>query len=103
VVTVGTEIRMFDAKGENGRTIYDSKTGQVTFPSWSLDGKAIAFGVGSYFTGHQKPAAVAMVNADGTGFRNLTDGPGKCGVSELVAGRETDRVSGGGDGAGLTN
>jgi TolB protein len=51
VVTVGTEIRMFDARGENGRTIYDSKTGQVTFPSWSPDGKAIAFGVGSYFTG----------------------------------------------------
>jgi TolB protein len=79
VVAVGTEIRMFDARGENGRTFCDSKTGQVTFPSWSPDGKAIAFGVGSYFTGHEKPAAVAMVNADGTGFRNLTEGPGNAG------------------------
>jgi TolB protein len=103
VVTVGTEVRMFDARGENGRTIYDSKTGQVTFPSWSPDGKAIAFGVGSYFTGHEKPAAVAMVNADGTGFRESDRRAGKCGFSELVAGRETDRVSSGGVGAGLTN
>jgi TolB protein len=79
VVTVGAELQMFDAKGENGRTIYDNKGGQVTFPSWSPDGKAIAFGAGSYFTGHDKPAAVAIVNADGTGFRKVTDGPGNAG------------------------
>ena len=47
--------------------------------AWSPDGKAIAFGFGSYFTGHAKPAAVAMVNADGTGFRRVTDGPGNAG------------------------
>lgn len=79
VATVGAQLRTFDARGENGRTIYDSKGGQVTFPSWSPDGKAIAFGVGSYFTGHDKPAVVAMVNADGTGFRKLTEGPGNAG------------------------
>jgi Tol biopolymer transport system component len=79
VVTEGTELQMFDAKGENGRTIYDSKGGQVTFPAWSADGKAIAFGVGSYFTGHAKPAAIAIANADGSGFRKVTEGPGNAG------------------------
>jgi Tol biopolymer transport system component len=79
VVTVGPEIRMFDARGENGRTIYDSKSGLITLPSWSPDGKAIAFGVTASFTSHEKPAALAMVNADGTGFRQLTDGSGNAG------------------------
>lgn len=79
VLAPGAELQMFDARGENGRTIYRCKDGQVTFPSWSPDGKTIAFGVGSYFTGHAKPAAVAIVNADGTGFRKLTGGPGNAG------------------------
>ncbi len=45
MVAVGTEIRMFDAKGENGRTIYDSKTGQVTFPSWSPESDCVRGGL----------------------------------------------------------
>jgi TolB protein len=79
VVTAGSALRMFDASGGNSRTVYDAKDGQVTFPAWSPDGKTIAFGFGSYFTGHAKPAAIAMVNADGGGFRELTREQGNAG------------------------
>ena len=79
LATLGSQLQMFDARGDNGRTIYDCKDGQLTFPAWSPDGKTIAFGFGSYFTGHAKPAALGMVNPDGSGFRKLTDGPGNAG------------------------
>jgi Tol biopolymer transport system component len=80
VVTVGSALQMFDARGGSGRTIYSGgKDGQVTFPAWSPDGKEIAFGFGSYFTGHAKPAAIEMVHADGSGLRTLTEGPGNAG------------------------
>jgi Tol biopolymer transport system component len=79
VVTEGSKLEIFDATGENGRTIHDGKDGQVTFPAWSPDGKEITFGFGSYFTGHAKPAAIEMVNVDGAGLRKLTDGPGNAG------------------------
>jgi Tol biopolymer transport system component len=104
VTTVGSQLQMFDSSGRNGRTIYNGgKDGQLTFPAWSPDGKMIAFGFGSYFTGHAKPAVLEMVKPDGSGLRTLTEGAGKCRFSELVAGRETDRISRGGFGAGFTN
>lgn len=79
VITVGSQVQMFDPSGRNGRTIYDGKDGQATFPAWSPDGKEIAFGFGSYFTGHAKPAVLEIVKADGSGLRTLTDGPGNAG------------------------
>ena len=80
VVTVGSDLQMFDARGGTGRTIYSGgKNGQITFPAWSPDGKEVAFGFGSYFTGHAKPAAIEIIHPDGSGRRTLTEGPGNAG------------------------
>jgi Tol biopolymer transport system component len=80
VVTVGSDLQMFDARGGSGRTIYSGgKNGQITFPAWSPDGKEVAFGFGSYFTGHAKPAAIEIIHPDGSGRRTLTEGPGNAG------------------------
>ena len=69
--------------------IYQDKTRNVLGPQWSPTGNAIVFGIGTFnafFNGFNglflKPgdraedgAQIAIVNADGTGFRELTRGP----------------------------
>jgi Tol biopolymer transport system component len=71
------------------QVIYQDKTRNVLGPQWSPNGNAIVFGIGTFnafFNGFNglflKPgdraddgAQIAIVNADGTGFRELTKGP----------------------------
>jgi Tol biopolymer transport system component len=77
---------------ENGRSriVYQDKNRNVLAGAWSPAGDRIIFGIGgfaAFFGGFHsqflKPgdrvedgAQVAMVNADGTGFAELTSGPG---------------------------
>jgi Tol biopolymer transport system component len=79
VLGIKPGLQLFDADGENGRDLFDGKGDQVAFPSWSPGGKEIAFGIGSYFSGHDKPARIATINADGSGFRAVTNGPANAG------------------------
>jgi TolB protein len=72
------------------RVVYRDKVNNALAGSWSPDGRRILFGVGgfsAFFDGFHseflKPddringgAKVALVNADGTGFQELTDGEG---------------------------
>jgi TolB protein len=68
VVTAGSEIQMFDARGENGRTIYNGKDGQVTFPAWSPRGDLIEFT--SFRDGDFE---IYTIKPDGSGVRRLTN------------------------------
>jgi TolB protein len=72
------------------QVVYRDKTSNSLAGSWSPDGRRIIFGIGgfaAFFDGFHseflKPgdrieggAKVALVNADGTGFQELTSGPG---------------------------
>ena len=65
-----SEIYVMDADGNNLINLSKHKWQDVT-PSWSLDGSTIAFC--SYRTGHlNDPKHIFVMNADGTGRRNLT-------------------------------
>jgi Tol biopolymer transport system component len=85
----GAGIAVADAGGETSRVIYRDPTRNILGPQWSPQGDRLIFGIGvfnAFFNGFHglflKPedrvdggAQVAMVNADGTGFRELTSGP----------------------------
>ena len=81
-------------------------TRNVLGPQWSPNGDRIIFGIGifnAFFNGFHgqflKPedrveggAQVAMINADGSGFRELTSGPEQQRLSVDVAGRQALRL-----------
>ena len=88
------------------RSIYQDKTRNVLGPQWSPSGDTIIFGIGvfnAFFNGFNglflKPedraeggAQIAMVNADGSGFRELTSGAEQQRLPVDGAGRQAVRL-----------
>jgi hypothetical protein len=52
--------------------LYDSKGIQLAGAAWSPDGSTIALGAGAAFGDHASPAQIAIMKADGSGFRTIT-------------------------------
>jgi TolB protein len=85
----GAGVAVAEAGGESFQVIYRDPSRNVLGPQWSPDGARIVFGIGvfnAFFNGFHglflKPedrveggAQVAMVDADGSGFVELTSGP----------------------------
>ena len=85
----GAGIAVAEAGAETSQVIYRDPTRNILGPQWSPQGDRLIFGIGvfnAFFNGFHglflKPedrieggAQVAMVNADGSGFRELTSGP----------------------------
>jgi TolB protein len=77
------------AAGDTFQVIYRDSTRNILAPQWSPKGDRIIFGIGSFaafFNGFhsvflspedrvEAGAQVAMINADGSGYRELTSGP----------------------------
>lgn len=54
------------------RTLFHQEGKSVMAAQWSPKGDAIIFGLGVFFQGLSKGTQVAMINPDGSGFRQLT-------------------------------
>jgi Tol biopolymer transport system component len=86
---LGSTVVVASPHSDQVQVIYQDKTRNVLGPQWSPTGNAIVFGIGTFnafFNGFNglflKPgdraengARIAIVNADGSGFRELTTGP----------------------------
>lgn len=71
-----SSIGIMDADGSNKVRIFEAGgNGEAFSPSWSPDGKRVVFGFGGFLQNRGTRAAKLMlVNRDGTGLTDLTDG-----------------------------
>ena len=67
-------LSVMDADGGHAQSVFDEPKGMAFAPSWSPDGRWIAFGFGIFFEGKTKPARIMLMRADGSERRALTDG-----------------------------
>ena len=87
------------ASGSNKTDVlYQDKNRNVMAPSWSASGDTILFGIGVYnlfFNGFygtvlksedriEGGAQIAMINADGSGYREVTSGPSNSGFPSMA-------------------
>jgi Tol biopolymer transport system component len=79
VIAATPGLHIMDADGASPRTLFDAGGKLTVFPSWSPDGKHIVFSMGAFFDRPRKPGQVAMINADGSGLRMLTEGEASSG------------------------
>ena len=95
---MGAGLAVAEVGGTTSTIVYRDPARNVLGPQWSPDGERLIFGIGTFnafFNGFLglflKPedraeggAQVAIVNADGTGFRELTSGPNNNGFPSMA-------------------
>ena len=94
---MGAGVAVADVGSDTSKVVYRDPSRNILGPQWSPNGERIIFGVGvfnAFFNGFHglflKPedrveggAQIAMVNPDGSGFRELTSGPNNNGFPSM--------------------
>jgi Tol biopolymer transport system component len=76
LATPQAAIAVMNADGSNRRVVFSDEAAPAFVPTWSPDGRWIAFGVGGFFGARdERPAKVMMVRADGSQPKDVTKGP----------------------------
>ena len=95
---MGAGLAVAEAGSATSTIVYRDPSRNVLGPQWSPDGERLIFGIGTFnafFNGFlglflkpedraENGAQVAIVNADGTGFRELTSGPNNNGFPSMA-------------------
>ncbi len=70
-----SSIAIMNADGSGKTRIFPANGGEAFSPSWSPNGQQVVFGYGGYLQSRKTRAAkIMLVNRDGTGLADLTDG-----------------------------
>ena len=69
-----SNLEVVEAGSGEARVLYEDPGKRAMAGQWSPDGSEIMFGLGTFFVARARGAQLARVNADGTGFRELTSG-----------------------------
>lgn len=69
-----SKLEVVEAGSSAAKVLYEDPEKMPMAPQWSPDGSEVAFGLGTFFVARARGAQVAVVKADGSGFRELTEG-----------------------------
>lgn len=78
---IGAGLTFLDLDGLGRRPLFHKPEQSAYAAEWSPDDEWIVFGLGRFFSGAKRQAQVALIRADGTGFRELTTGEGNSGFA----------------------
>ena len=68
------KLEVVEAGSSESKVLYEEPGKTAMAAQWSPDGSEVAFGLGTFFVARARGAQVAVVKADGSGFRELTEG-----------------------------
>jgi len=74
-------LTIMNSDGTNAHKVFDNSGKVIAFPTWSPDGRYLAFAIGGFFQRPVVPGQIALIQPDGSGLRMLTEGKASSGFA----------------------